>query len=300
MSDEFVENMEEYFGVRMDMEGIRIGNEHSSDGENQRTGSAEEEVEIGSIKESNVVNWKGYGVDLWPMATTEDIERFPFRIEIENEKTLSVIVEGRKPNCYLSGTRGHIRKECPLYGFTVEKEMERNETIEEEKREKEKEQEDGKNSALKEKETTGKRQEKGKGSTLKENEKESTGKERKTQGRETIENEPKKEQRQEKEKGSTQKEKETTEKTQVRETTDRELKRQEKEKKESKKREREKSREENKEEISLKRKTKENTDILMKRAFLLLENLPANKAMANCIHNRNKQFSQDSSVLQYQ
>ncbi|CAI9728534.1 Hypothetical predicted protein [Octopus vulgaris] len=37
MSDEVVENMEEYFGVRMDMEGIRIGNEHSSDGEKQRT-----------------------------------------------------------------------------------------------------------------------------------------------------------------------------------------------------------------------------------------------------------------------
>ncbi|CAI9720775.1 Hypothetical predicted protein [Octopus vulgaris] len=38
MSDEFVENMEEYFGVRMHMEGLRIGNEHLSDGENQRTG----------------------------------------------------------------------------------------------------------------------------------------------------------------------------------------------------------------------------------------------------------------------
>ncbi|CAI9735846.1 Hypothetical predicted protein [Octopus vulgaris] len=38
MSEEFVENMDEYFGVRMDMEFIRIGKEHSSDGENQRTG----------------------------------------------------------------------------------------------------------------------------------------------------------------------------------------------------------------------------------------------------------------------
>ncbi|CAI9730958.1 Hypothetical predicted protein [Octopus vulgaris] len=37
MSDEFVDNMDEYFGVRMDMECIRIGKEHSSDGENQRT-----------------------------------------------------------------------------------------------------------------------------------------------------------------------------------------------------------------------------------------------------------------------
>ncbi|CAI9716086.1 Hypothetical predicted protein [Octopus vulgaris] len=38
MSDEFVENMNEYFGVRMDMEFIRIGKEHSSDYEKQRTG----------------------------------------------------------------------------------------------------------------------------------------------------------------------------------------------------------------------------------------------------------------------
>ncbi|CAI9721252.1 Hypothetical predicted protein [Octopus vulgaris] len=37
MSDEFVENMNEYFGVRMDMEFIRIGKENSSDYEKQRT-----------------------------------------------------------------------------------------------------------------------------------------------------------------------------------------------------------------------------------------------------------------------
>ncbi|CAI9719035.1 Hypothetical predicted protein [Octopus vulgaris] len=37
MSDEFVENMDEYFGVRMDMEFIRIDKEHSSDYEKQRT-----------------------------------------------------------------------------------------------------------------------------------------------------------------------------------------------------------------------------------------------------------------------
>ncbi|CAI9738852.1 KEOPS complex subunit TP53RK isoform X1 [Octopus vulgaris] len=37
MSDEFVENMNEYFGVRMDMEFIHIGKEHSSDYEKQRT-----------------------------------------------------------------------------------------------------------------------------------------------------------------------------------------------------------------------------------------------------------------------
>ncbi|CAI9719056.1 Hypothetical predicted protein [Octopus vulgaris] len=37
MSDEFVENMDEYFGVRMDMEFIRIGKEHSRDDEKQRT-----------------------------------------------------------------------------------------------------------------------------------------------------------------------------------------------------------------------------------------------------------------------
>ncbi|CAI9718721.1 Hypothetical predicted protein [Octopus vulgaris] len=38
MSDEFVEYMEDSFGVRMDMDGLRIGNEHSGDSENKRTG----------------------------------------------------------------------------------------------------------------------------------------------------------------------------------------------------------------------------------------------------------------------
>ncbi|CAI9731497.1 Hypothetical predicted protein [Octopus vulgaris] len=37
MSDEFVEYMEDSFGVRMDMDGLRIGNEHSGDSENKRT-----------------------------------------------------------------------------------------------------------------------------------------------------------------------------------------------------------------------------------------------------------------------
>ncbi|CAI9735855.1 Hypothetical predicted protein [Octopus vulgaris] len=38
MSDELVEYMEDSFGVRMDMDGLRIGNEHSGDSENKRTG----------------------------------------------------------------------------------------------------------------------------------------------------------------------------------------------------------------------------------------------------------------------
>ncbi|CAI9723628.1 Hypothetical predicted protein [Octopus vulgaris] len=40
MSDEFVEYMEDSFGVRMDMDGLRIGNEHSGDSENKRTGGS--------------------------------------------------------------------------------------------------------------------------------------------------------------------------------------------------------------------------------------------------------------------
>ncbi|CAI9725568.1 XP_043252248.1uncharacterized protein LOC122397258 [Octopus vulgaris] len=210
----------------------------------------------------------------------EDIERFPFQIEIENEKTISVIVEGRKPNCYLCGSRGHIKKECPLYEFTAEQK-------ETQSGEKEKEHE-GKNSENKEKEITEKLQEKGSNSALKDNEnkgKKIVEKEQNSQGGEVVEKEPR--QKQEKEKESTLKEREKTgkeqekgqnqekgkdgmqkgkettgkeHKAQGRETTDKEPKRQEKEKerRESKKREREKPREEKKEEVSPKRKTREN------------------------------------------
>ncbi|CAI9719597.1 XP_014783152.1PREDICTED: uncharacterized protein LOC106878453 [Octopus vulgaris] len=144
-------------------------------------GAAEEEVEVESFKESNAVNWRGYGVELCLMATKEDIERFPYRIEIEDEKTLSVIVEGRKPNCYLCGTRGHIKKECPLYEFIAEYEKEleekKNTVNEKENIEKEtKQQEKGNNKSTKEKEIKEKKEIEPKQSQEKKKEKETTGK----------------------------------------------------------------------------------------------------------------------------
>ncbi|CAI9715359.1 Hypothetical predicted protein [Octopus vulgaris] len=61
MSDEFVENMDEYFGVRMDMEFIRIDKEHSSDYEKQRTEKKNENAAetckiIFGVYGENVVN----------------------------------------------------------------------------------------------------------------------------------------------------------------------------------------------------------------------------------------------------
>ncbi|CAI9726493.1 ---NA--- [Octopus vulgaris] len=156
------------------------------------------------------------------MTTMEDIERFPFQIEIENEKTISVIVEGRKPNCYLCGSRGHIKKECPLYEFTAEqKETQSGEN----KREKENEHE-GKNSENKEKEITEKQQEKGSNSALKENEnkgKKIVEKEQNSQGAEVAAKEPR--QKQEKEKESTLKEREKNRKRTREGTEPRERKR---------------------------------------------------------------------------
>ncbi|CAI9715744.1 Hypothetical predicted protein [Octopus vulgaris] len=52
--------MNEYFGVRMDMEFIRIGKEHSSDYEKQRTGSCE-----GLRCSPNVWNICGYRRCQW-------------------------------------------------------------------------------------------------------------------------------------------------------------------------------------------------------------------------------------------
>ncbi|CAI9715821.1 ---NA--- [Octopus vulgaris] len=187
------------------------------------------------------------------MATKEDIERFPYRIEIEDEKTLSVIVEGRKPNCYLCGTRGHIKKECPLYEFIAEYEKEieekKNTVNEKENIEKEtKQQEKGNNKSTKEKEIKEKKEIEPKQSQEKKKEKETTGKKQE------------RDQNQTKRKDGTQKEKEKEHKTREKDRTDKEPKRQEKEeeRKEGKKREREKQREENKEEVSPKRKTREN------------------------------------------
>uniref|UniRef100_A0A0L8FZD3 CCHC-type domain-containing protein n=1 Tax=Octopus bimaculoides TaxID=37653 RepID=A0A0L8FZD3_OCTBM len=51
-------------------------------------------------------------------ATFEDIERILYQIEVEDERTLNVVVEGRKPNCYICGERGHMKTKCPLYEFT--------------------------------------------------------------------------------------------------------------------------------------------------------------------------------------
>ncbi|CAI9737592.1 XP_036361568.1uncharacterized protein LOC118764671 [Octopus vulgaris] len=184
------------------------------------------------------------------MATKEDIERFPYRIEIEEEKTLSVIVEGRKPNCYLCGTRGHIKKECPLYEFVAECEQEleekKNTVNEKESIEKEtKQQEKGNNKSMKEKEIKEKKEIEPKQSQEKKGKRNNRKKTR--EGSES--NEKKRRHTKGKEHKAREKEK-----------TDTEPKRQEKERerKEGKKREREKQREENKEEISPKRKMKEN------------------------------------------
>ncbi|XP_052822358.1 uncharacterized protein LOC128247323 isoform X2 [Octopus bimaculoides] len=55
---------------------------------------------------------------MWLFATFKDIERIPYQIEVEDEKMLNVVVEGRKPNCYICGERGHMKAKCPLYEFT--------------------------------------------------------------------------------------------------------------------------------------------------------------------------------------
>ncbi|CAI9715389.1 Hypothetical predicted protein [Octopus vulgaris] len=53
MSDEFVEYMEDSFGVRMDMDGLRIGNEHSGDSENKRTVYYAKDM-VAKVKEGKV------------------------------------------------------------------------------------------------------------------------------------------------------------------------------------------------------------------------------------------------------
>uniref|UniRef100_A0A0L8HUA5 CCHC-type domain-containing protein n=1 Tax=Octopus bimaculoides TaxID=37653 RepID=A0A0L8HUA5_OCTBM len=70
------------------------------------------------VAKSKVRKWWGFGLEMWLFATFEDIERIPYQIEVEDERTLNVVVEGRKPNCYICGERGHMKTKCPLYEFT--------------------------------------------------------------------------------------------------------------------------------------------------------------------------------------
>lgn len=39
------------------------------------------------------------------------------------EIKLKVIIEGRKPNCYLCDIRGHLKMECPKYNLPHTKEV---------------------------------------------------------------------------------------------------------------------------------------------------------------------------------
>ncbi|CAI9730278.1 Hypothetical predicted protein [Octopus vulgaris] len=72
MSDEFVENMDEYFGVRMDMEFIRIDKEHSSDYEKQRTGG----IYGPPMGRGNIIRIVGYfRMDPHPMSFRSKTER---------------------------------------------------------------------------------------------------------------------------------------------------------------------------------------------------------------------------------
>ncbi|CAI9723416.1 Hypothetical predicted protein [Octopus vulgaris] len=92
MSDEFVENMDEYFGVRMDMEFIRIGKEHSSDYEKQRTEieidirpyicTMTEQKEVKSLMEE--YKWYEVGETRYAVIEKKNIDEFMVRCEREN------------------------------------------------------------------------------------------------------------------------------------------------------------------------------------------------------------------------
>uniref|UniRef100_A0A0L8FKL1 CCHC-type domain-containing protein n=1 Tax=Octopus bimaculoides TaxID=37653 RepID=A0A0L8FKL1_OCTBM len=80
--------------------------------------ATKEDPELGPVAETKLRNWWGFEFEMWLFATFEDIERIPYQIEVADERTLIVVVEGRKPNCYICGERGHMKTKCPLYEFT--------------------------------------------------------------------------------------------------------------------------------------------------------------------------------------
>lgn len=41
------------------------------------------------------------------------LRRFPYQLKKPGENSLKTVVEGHKPNCYVSGVSGHIKTQCP-------------------------------------------------------------------------------------------------------------------------------------------------------------------------------------------
>lgn len=52
---------------------------------------------------------RGDSLEFLIQATHHDMEWIPQEIEVAGENILKVIVEERRPNCYLCGRRNHIK-----------------------------------------------------------------------------------------------------------------------------------------------------------------------------------------------
>lgn len=77
--------------------------------------TTEEKPVFISVSRTNSGNLWGYRIEVCLFATLEDAELIPYQVEILSENSFKTIVEGRKPNCYLYGTRSHMKTQCLQY-----------------------------------------------------------------------------------------------------------------------------------------------------------------------------------------
>lgn len=67
--------------------------------------ATKEDSKLITVRIMEQVNWWGSGMEVFIRATCQDTEDQPFEIVILEENLLKVIVEGRRPKCYLFGEK---------------------------------------------------------------------------------------------------------------------------------------------------------------------------------------------------
>uniref|UniRef100_A0A0L8H4C4 CCHC-type domain-containing protein n=1 Tax=Octopus bimaculoides TaxID=37653 RepID=A0A0L8H4C4_OCTBM len=73
-----------------------------------------EEANILEITVGEEKNWGGKNLEILLHITEEASQKIPPNIRLAEDHKLYVVVEGRRPRCYLCNSEAHLKKDCPL------------------------------------------------------------------------------------------------------------------------------------------------------------------------------------------